>query len=104
MGQGANGASRYKPGPYDPLKGPFGLVCGPSQDPIGASWIPDGIWRSACAAHDKCYATCGQSKEQCDWEFLKASGNMYYYFAVWQFADDAYIEAQKAGGCGGCDK
>ena len=106
MGQGANGGSRHTPEPYPnyAFSGPFGLVCGPLQSPATASWIPDSIWRSACEAHDKCYTTCEVSKERCDWEFLKASGNMYYYFAVSMFADDAYDDGQKAGGCAGCNE
>ncbi len=32
----------------------------------GSEWVPDGIWSSACASHDKCYATAGNSKPGCD--------------------------------------
>jgi RHS repeat-associated protein len=49
-----------------------GLVCGSGwNDPL----IPDHyIWGysfvNACTIHDKCYGTCGETKDHCDEEFL----------------------------------
>ena len=91
MGHG-HGPGKYPPG-WGPgtFRGPFGPVCGSGPS---APWIPDGLWESACAIHDKCYETCGRTKMQCDLEFLKNSGNVAYYSAVLLFGEAAYRKAQ----------
>jgi RHS repeat-associated protein len=33
---------------------------------VGSERTPDGNWGEACAAHDKCYASSGATKEACD--------------------------------------
>lgn len=90
--------SAFPPGHNDG-NGPFGLVCGPSQSPPTASWIPNGVWENACQKHDDCYGTCGNSKLQCDLAFLAEFGNVPYLLAVTVGAQSAYEDAQKASGC-----
>jgi len=83
--------------------GPFGPVCGPSSNPLLASWIPDGIWKDACVQHDKCYGNCsGGSKAKCDFDFLKNSGNIFYYSAVAAGGEEEFKKARKH--CVGCKK
>ena len=82
--------------------GPFGLVCVPAGNPGTASWIPDGVMRKACQAHDECYSTCGKSKGFCDMDFFLTTGNFAYWVAVDLFADSAYDDAQAAAGCNDC--
>ena len=47
------------------IHGSMGLACGPSGNPQKASFIPDGIFGPACAAHDSCYDS-GQPQALCD--------------------------------------
>ena len=79
----------------------FGPVCGSGSS---ARYIPDGFAKKACEAHDKCYGTCGKSKEFCDMMFLIDSNNPWYYEMVDLFGDAAYEDAQKEAcnekGCG----
>ena len=79
--------------------GPSGLVCGPSQNPAVASWIPDGLMTNACATHDTCYATCGKTQSQCDLELLMSTGNFVYYGAVSLVGKSAYDGAQAESDC-----
>ena len=50
---------------------PFGLECGP---PNGCTLSPDDPFgfdfHGCCNAHDRCYCTCGATKDECDSEFL----------------------------------
>ena len=73
--------------------GPFGPVCGSGQ---GATLIPDGPWKDACKIHDKCYSECGgPSKLKCDLDFLKNSGNIYYFAGTFWFGKDSFDEARE---------
>jgi len=88
----------------------IGLYCGPGA--IGDTALFDYVFGTACKRHDECYGTCGNSKQQCDEQFLqdlitscraqspskraecfeKAS---FYYNLVKIFGDAFYITAQK---------
>lgn len=79
------------------VKGPFGGVCGQAYS-ISATWIYDGIFVEACGEHDKCYATCGKTKEQCDSEFYNNGARFYSSILTSiasQQSQEAYDDAQK---------
>ena len=78
--------------------GPFGPICGSGPT---ASWIPDGLWGDACRKHDDCYSKCGANKQVCDLNFLKQSGNIFYYVAVTLYGSGPFQDAQKACSCSG---
>ena len=92
--------SRSAPGMIG-RKGPFGPVCGASSSE-SRYWVPDSIWRKACANHDTCYGTCGKTKTQCDLQLLWESGNSIYYAVVVFAGRAAYIQAQKEAKCDDC--
>jgi RHS repeat-associated protein len=78
-----------------PIYGPFGPVCGSGA--LQASWVPDGGPRLAyaCWVHDRCYETCGKSKEECDIDFLRNSaGNLAYFYFIVRKGGEAYEKAQ----------
>ncbi len=72
---------------------PSGLgTCGPGSGLL-ETLIPDRYpgynFTSPCASHDKCYATCGKSKDECDSTFLnemlnvcKNSSIFFYYDCI----------------------
>jgi len=100
---------------------PSGLACGPGI--LGDLIIPDNWFgwynfERACVVHDKCYATCGKTRAECDDEFLRdmleicarltpnsywknhCEGMVYiYYKAVKSFGQGAYDKAQKKACC-----
>jgi RHS repeat-associated protein len=98
----SSGSLRFGGGSAVPLTGPFGPVCGPEGSRL-ATFIPDGGKRltAACVAHDKCYATCGSSKFQCDLD-LYGHGNFFYWLAVTVGGGESYRRAQaNCTSCGG---
>ena len=98
----------YPKGPRVPPSGithPFG---GPL---CGSGWsehiVPDrGLfgmdYTEACKKHDKCYATCGKSKWECDADLAMDTHNVMYEIGVWIFGNGAYKDAQKESGCDSC--
>jgi RHS repeat-associated protein len=92
--------SKHAPG-ENGRKGPFGPACGASGSDT-RFWIPDGIWRNACIEHDRCYGTCGKSKQQCDLQLWRQSGNTMYFIAVYGGGHAAYRQAQKEAKCNDC--
>ena len=78
-------------------RGPFGPVCGSGRN---ASFIPDGIYRQACANHDRCYETCGKSKLDCDYALVMDGAPIYALFLLFSDdAEEAYNNAQDEAGC-----
>jgi len=77
--------------------GPFAGGCGAEGTKL-ATWIPD-ISPDACEKHDKCYATCGSDKRECDMEFFRS--NPYYAIAVIfsKKSVKAFDDAQKPCDC-----
>lgn len=60
----------------DTSKCPRGYHLAPNgapSRPNGCSWVPDLWFRRCCNAHDTCYDTCGKSKWECDWRFLRCT-------------------------------
>jgi RHS repeat-associated protein len=78
--------------------GPFGGKCGTEGSPW-ANWLPD-ITKHACEQHDKCYATCGKSKLECDLKFLFWSPIYGAAVMASPASEKAYDKAQKH--CGDC--
>jgi uncharacterized protein RhaS with RHS repeats len=68
------------------LPGPFGPVCGPSDNPVVATWLVPDIFRNACESHDDCYDDCSRTKKECDDEFRRNTsggiGRLYDYMAT----------------------
>ena len=106
--------------------------CGPAGQPF-LEWlvvdragplVAGGLWgygynfTPACAAHDSCYETCGNLKQQCDFQLgrdvgatcLQSSRNIsdcVFYAALYQQgvhwgAQSAYQSAQEGSGCIPC--
>lgn len=89
-------------------------------------WVRDSWgnadFTSSCQAHDRCYDSCGRTKDDCDHAFLSdlhsACNSAYssvwhavqrrackemantYHSAVHRNGGDAYRAAQQASGCG----
>lgn len=81
-----------KPGTLPPIGGGDSTKCprgyhlepnGTPSHPNGCSWVPDLWFRRCCNAHDTCYDTCGASKWDCDWRFLRCMGKRCNSFRWW---------------------
>jgi RHS repeat-associated protein len=80
----------------------FGPVCGSGAN---TGMIPDGIYKQACENHDRCYSTCGKSKQECD-EAIVMDGAPIYALVLMlsRQAQEAYDNAQREAGCNDCNK
>jgi RHS repeat-associated protein len=83
--------------PPGPLGGPFPVGhCGTGR---GEEWLPDlsTHTQEACKAHDKCYATCGKTRAECDRAlFVK---NAAYGLGAMLGGRGPYNRAQEDAGC-----
>ena len=79
----------------------FGPVCGSGSN---TGLIPDGIYKKACENHDKCYSTCGKTKQECDEAMVMDGAPIYALILMLSSqAKEAYENAQIEAGCNSCE-